>query len=153
MDDAKADDGLYPEAKGHVMVRDYVQMKTSLVTVCFGAMLFNAKADIKTFLEEFGYVQKASICKWARYKKGESVYLVTEGNTFKDVTSGETGNLFKFIEREHGKPESISQTEFFIRRVSSNPIAERRIRRGNKAGQRMSARQRRRRQSQNGKIM
>jgi len=88
------------------------------------AYQLNATADIKVFMENAGYKQKHSTERWPRYEKGDTVLLVTESNGYKNVKSGETGNLFKFIEAEYPKMGAKSATQHFIEVATSQPAAE-----------------------------
>jgi hypothetical protein len=84
----------------------------------------NATADIKVFMEDVGYKQKQSTERWPRYERGDTVLLVTENNGFKNVKTGETGNLFKFITTEHTKKSDMTATAHFIDVVMKQPSAE-----------------------------
>ena len=88
------------------------------------AYQLNATADIKVFMEDAGYKQKYSTERWPRYEKGDAVLLVTESNGYKNVKTGETGNLFKFIEAEYAKTGAKSATAHFIDVVLKQPVAE-----------------------------
>ncbi|MDR1226566.1 MAG: toprim domain-containing protein [Prevotellaceae bacterium] len=88
------------------------------------AYQLNATADIKVFMEGSSYKQEHSTERWPRYKKGDTVLLVTDSNGFKNVKTGETGNLFKFIEAEYPKFSEKSATAHFVDVVLSQPTSE-----------------------------
>jgi hypothetical protein len=89
------------------------------------AYQLNQTADIEVFVEAAGYTKKGSTARWPRYEKGESVLLVTEHNTVKDVKSGESRNLFAFVKAEFPNTGKKNATMHFIDTVMKYPESER----------------------------
>ncbi|MDR0575539.1 MAG: toprim domain-containing protein [Tannerella sp.] len=80
----------------------------------------NKNIDIREFLDNTGYtLNKAeSTERWPKYVKGERQVLLTEGNTVIDVKSGESMNLFKFVNAEYFKDNpKMSDTAHFVNQI------------------------------------
>ena len=80
----------------------------------------NANIDIKPFVEGAGYklVKGESTERWQKYTNGGNQVLLTGNNTIVDVKTGESKNLFAFVNERFTKENpQMSDTSHFVNEI------------------------------------